>query len=402
MTGESQTNFWVFLDLLTRRRGLIFALVLSVTLAAAVISFLLPKWYTATALLLPPPDDSDRGTGLTSLTEIATYTGGIRLPGLVTPNDVYARMLRSRRIADKLIEKYHLAERYDASNATAVYLVLGERTKVGVTDEGLLTLSVEDRDPKTAAEMATTYVNELVELNRELLSTTARTKREFIEARLVEVRTQLDTARQELEHFQIENRTVNLDEQARLALNQAVQLKVEQARIDLDIRMAEQRLGAQHPDLVEKKERLRLIDRQLEELEWSGAGDSSFFSVPISAIPGLRGRYESLFARVRVNESLYETLLELYEQARIQEQEDSPTIAVLDWPRVPDLRSRPKRTVIVLASFIVSLILAVFLAAWLEFVKRMSETRPDDYRRLSAFAGAFFGWLPGVHRNVRR
>jgi len=124
-------------------------------------------------------------------------------------------------------------------------------------------------------------------------------------------------------------------------------------------------------------------------------------SVPISAIPGLRGQYESLFARVRVNESLYETLLELYEQARIQEQEDSPTIAVLDWPRVPDLRSRPQRTVIVLASFIVSLILAIFLAAWLEFVKRMSETRPDDYRRLLAFAGAFFGWLPGMRRSSR-
>jgi tyrosine-protein kinase Etk/Wzc len=402
MTGESQTNVWVFLDLLARRRGLIFGLVLSVTIIAAIISFLLPKWYTATALLLPPADDSGRGASLSSLTEIATYTGGVRLPGLVTPNDVYARMLRSRRIEDKVIEKYNLTERYDASNATAVYMTLEERTRVGVTDEGLLSLSVEDRNPDTAAAMATTFVDELVELNRELLSSSARTKREFIEARLTEVRTQLDAARRELESFQIENRTVNLDEQARLVLNQAVQLKVEQARIDLDIRMAEQRLGAQHPDLVDKKERLRLIDRQLEELEWSGAGDSSFFSVPISAIPGLRGKYESLFARVRVNESLYETLLELYEQARIQEQEDSPTIAVLDWPRVPDLRSRPKRTVIVLASFICSLIAAIFLAAWLEFVRRMKDTRPEDYQRLTAFAGAYFWWLPGVRRVGRR
>jgi len=270
-----------------------------------------------------------------------------------------------------------------------------------VTDEGLLSLSVEDRDPGTAADIATTYVEELIALNRELLSTSARTKREFIEARLIEVRTQLDSARQELERFQLENRTVNLDEQARLILNQAVDLKVEQARLELDIRMTEQRFGAQHPELAEKQERLGFIGRQLAELEWSGAGDSSFFSVPISAIPGLRGKYESLFARVRVNESIYGTLLELFEQARIQEQEDSPTIAVLDWPRVPDLRTRPQRTVIVLASFICSLILAVFLAAWLEFVGRMRETRPDDYHRLAAFAGAYFAWLPGVRRHRR-
>jgi hypothetical protein len=75
---------------------------------------------------------------------------------------------------------------------------------------------------------------------------------------------------------------------------------------------------------------------------------------------------------------------------------------VLDWPRVPDVRTRPQRTIIVLASFICSLILAVFLAAWLEFVGRMKGTRPQDYHRLSAFAGAYFGWLPGVRRNVKQ
>jgi len=401
MNGESNTNVWVFLELLARRRGLIFTLVFLVTVAAAVISLLLPEWYTATALLLPPPDESTRG-GLSALAEIATYTGGVRLPGLVTPNDVYARMLRSRRISDRIIEKFNLRDSYGASSATAVYLVLADRTAVGVTDEGLLSVSVEDRDPQTAADMATAYVEELIALNRELLSTTAREKREFIEERLAAVRRQLDSARQALESFQLEHRTVNLDQQARLALDQAVELKVDQANLELDIQMSEKTLGRQHPDLVTKRDRLGLINQQLSRLEWGGSNDSSFFSVPISAIPGLRGQYESLFARVRVNESLYETLLELYEQARIQEQESSPTIAVLDWPRVPDVRSRPQRTIIVLAAFVCSLIGAIFLAAWLEFVGRMRDTRNEDYERLMVFARAFFGWVPGIKRSGGR
>ncbi len=400
MNGESKTNVWVFLELLARRRGLILSLVLVVTIGAAIISFLLPQWFLATALLLPPPDESTRG-GLSQLTEIATYTGGVRLPGLVTPNDVYARMLRSRRVADKIVEKFNLMERYEAPNATALYLVLGQRTVVGVTEEGLLSISVEDRDPKMAADMVTAYVNELIQLNRELLSSTARQKREFIEARLNEIKGQLDSARKELESFQLENRTVNLDEQASMALNQAVQLKIQQASLELDINMNLKVLGEHHPSLIEKRQRLSLINQQLAKLEWGGGRDSSFFSVPISAIPELRGRYESLFARVQVNESLYSTLLELYEQARIQEQENSPTIAVLDWPRVPDIRYRPQRTVIVLAAFICSLILAVFLAAWLEFVKRMKESQPRDYDRLTIFYRAFFGWLPGVRRAPR-
>jgi uncharacterized protein involved in exopolysaccharide biosynthesis len=398
MPDQSTSNIWLFMELVARRRGLIFTLVFLATAAAVVISLMLPQWYTANALLLPPPDASVR-SGLAQLTEINLYTGGVRAPGLVTPNDVYARMLRSRRISDKIIERFNLAERYQQTNVTGLYTTLDAHRNVSVTDEGLLSLAVEDRDPQMAADMTSAFVEELIALNRELLSASAREKREFVEARLVEVRGQLDTARKELETFQIENRAINLNEQARLVLNQAVDLKVAQANLELDIQMVGQTLGREHTELVEKRRRLGLINEQLDLLEWGDETDTSFFSVPLSAVPGLRGRYESLFALVRVNESLYESLLELYEQARIQEQEDSPTIAVLDYPSVPDLRSRPKRSIIVLATFVCALIGSLFLAAWLEFVRRMKTTQPDDYRRLMLFTDAFFGWLPGVRRG---
>ena len=54
---------------------------------------------------------------------------------------------------------------------------------------------------------------------------------------------------------------------------------------------------------------------------------------------------------------------------------------------------------IVLAAFFFALLGSVFLAAWLEFVRRMKEAQPDDYRRLTLFIDAFFGWLPGVRRS---
>ena len=398
MTGESSSNLWLFLEMIARRRGLVLTLVILATLAAVVVSFLLPSWYSSTALLLPPPDESARG-GLSQLTDVAMFTGGVRLPGLVTPNDVYARMLGSRRVCDRIIEKFDLYSRYEVTGTTAVYDALRLHTSIKVSDEGILSLTVEDRNPDTAAAMATAYVRELIELNRQILSSTARDKKVFIEARLGEIKGQLDSARKALENFQLDNRTVNLDEQTRLSISQAVDLKVDQANLQLDIAMREKTLGRDHPDLVEKQRRLELISGQLASLEWGDNKDSSFFSVPLSAVPGLRGRYESLYARVQVNESLYETLLAMYEQARIQEQEDSPTIAVLDWPSVPDLRSRPKRGIVVLTTFLLSALLSVFLAAWLEYVRRLKTERVEDYRRLTFFVQAFFGWLPGAGKK---
>jgi uncharacterized protein involved in exopolysaccharide biosynthesis len=394
------SNIWLFLEMIARRRGLIIGLVLVATLVSVVVSLVLPEWYTATALLLPPPEDSARG-GLNYLSRIDLYTGGTRFPGMVTPNDVYARMLRSRNIADRIIDQFNLEEYYGTKKRSALYLTLHERAKIKVTDEGLLSVSVEDKDPKMAAELATAFVQELIDLNSEILSTSAREKREFIEARLKDVSTQLDAAREELKQFQLKNRAVDLDEQTRLAIEQAVNLKVQQANLELDIRLGEEVMGRNNPELIEKRKRLDALSQQLEQIEQGGGNDSSFFSLPVAEIPGLKGQLESLYARVKVNESLYETLLDLYEQARIQEQEDTPTIAVLDWPAVPDLRSRPQRRVIVLGTFVVSIILAVFLAGVLEFIRRVRINRPEDYQRLLAFADAYFGWLPGVRKKKR-
>ena len=398
MTQTSGSNLWTFLETIARRRGLIFGLVLAATLVAVVVSLLLPEWYTATALLLPPSDEAVRG-GIEHLNDVSLYTGGVRFPGMVTPNDVYARMLRSRRIADRIIDRCGLLERFQIVKKSAAYIILDERVKVRVTDEGLLSVSVEDREPKMAADMATAYVEELIELNREIVSSSARQKREFIEARLNDIKTQLQQARDDLKDFQLEHRAVDLDEQTRLAIEQAVNLKVTQANLDLEIRLGEKTLGRDNPELVQKRQRLAAVNEQLTRLERGSGQDSSFFGLPVAAVPGLKGQLESLYARVRVNESLYETLMELFEQARIQEQENSPTIAVLDWPAVPDLRSRPQRSIVVLATLVISTILAVLLAAWLEYVRRVRENHPGDYERLLLFRDAFLGWLPGARRK---
>ena len=398
MSRRPSSNLWLFLEAIAHRRGMIIGLVLLAVVISIVVSLLLPEWYTASALLLPPPEESSGG-GLAQLAQVALVTGGVRFPGMITPNDVFARMLRSRRISDRIIEKFDLRQRFGTSKKSAVYMELEERTRFAVTEEGLLSVSATDRDPQMAADMATAYVEELIALNRDLLSSSAREKREFIEERLEDVKHQLESAREKLEQFQLRNRAVNLDEQTRLAIEQAVQLKVAQTNLELDIRMTEQVLGSENPELVDKRRRLSVILGQLDRLEWGG-DDSSFFSLPVAAVPGLRGQFESLYARVKVNESLYQTLLELYEQARIQEEEDSPSISVLDWPAVPDVRSSPQRSFIVLTTFVCSLLFAVLLAALLEYLRRMKENTPDDYQRLLVFTNAFLGWLPGVRKSA--
>ncbi len=87
------------------------------------------------------------------------------------------------------------------------------------------------------------------------------------------------------------------------------------------------------------------------------------------------------------------------ERAKIQLSENSPTISVLDPARVPSVRSRPQRTLIVAATFGFSLILAIFAAATAEYFSRLRKYNPEQYLMVQSFVDAFFGWLPGVKKK---
>ncbi|MDX9856235.1 MAG: GNVR domain-containing protein [candidate division Zixibacteria bacterium] len=399
MTHSGTSNLWLFVDMLARRRGMVVTIVALITLGAVVVSLLLPAWYSSEVLLLPP---KDLGTaipaGLSQMADIVSMTEGLTLPMMVTPSDVYARILTSRTLSEQIIDRFDLATRYETESRIDTYLALMSHTAFRVTDEGLLSITVEDRDPVVAADIANAYIDELNILNARMVVSRAKQNREFISDRLEQVARELAEARDSLEAFQTAHKAIDFGEQTRLAIEQATQLKITLAQLDLEIQMGEEYLSADNPDLVEKKRRRSIVRGQLRALE-EGSGDSSYFSVPVSVIPNLRGRYENLYTRVRVNERLYNILLEQNEQARIAEQESTPTISVLDSARVAEVRSRPQRTRIVLGSLVVSLLMSVVIAAMVDYTARMQQNQPQDYDRLNRFVRAYFGWLPGVGKK---
>jgi len=392
------TNLWMLLEVLAKRRSLIIWFTVVITVIAVAISLVLPKYYRAEALLLPPKDTSLPVAGLAQITEVVSVTKGLNLPVMVTTSDIYARILGSRRVAGNLIERFDLQARYDMESYDETYERLLNLSSFEVTAEGLLRVTCEDTDPVTAAMMVNSFVDELDRLNREIATSRATENRDFIAHRLEQIGQELDSSRAAFEQFQIRNRAVDFDQQTKLAIEQAVQLKVQLADTDINIAIMSGKLSPDNAELQELRRKRAIIAGELSSLEGNNR-DSSFFSLPIASIPTLRGEYEELYSRVSVNESLHQTLLSQLEQAKIQENEELPTITVLDWATPPELRNRPKRSIIVLGAFFVSLIVAILAAALLEYLARLRVSRQDDYQRATLFINAFFGWLPGVRKN---
>jgi uncharacterized protein involved in exopolysaccharide biosynthesis len=158
--------------------------------ATAAVSFVSPKVYRATALLVPPEVDQEWPTADGMKTRFGAAALGAAIRPSTTASDIIIGILKSRRAAMAVIEKFELRRAYpnepslfklpkmpwqeagdDGSLLSDIIKELQARTEVRTTKEGLLSISVEDSSPKRAAEMVQCYLDELSRVNTELRTT---------------------------------------------------------------------------------------------------------------------------------------------------------------------------------------------------------------------------------------
>ncbi len=391
MSDDQSNNLWLFLELLAKRKKFILSFVTLLTLTAIVVSLILPKWYLSSALVLPPKEQQ------TSVINLSDGASGLDLVSLSTTADVFVRILESRRITDPIIKRYKLRERYETETNTQAYEALMFHASIVKTEEGLLSIEVEDRDPKVAADLANAFVDGLDSLSRQVVAVKAREKRIFFEARLKKVDEDLSKSRKVLEEFQLKNKTIDFDEQTRMAIEQAIEIKVALSKTEVDLLLAKT-TNVSQVDVKLLKQQKSILKKQLSELE-TGQDGNSFFALPLNKIPSLKNEYNKLYSKVRVGEELSGLLMQQFEQAKIQESGSFQEFSVLQRAQVPELKYRPKRTLIVVITFALSLLISILMAAIIEYFDKLKFKSEEDYNRAMLFFRSYFGWLPGIKKK---
>ncbi len=372
-------NLWKVLLVIARRKLFIISFVMICTIGAVLAALLLPKWYQARASILPSQHEQMGGIS-GSFNQFAVTSAGFELPLMATPSDVYATMLKSETIGRAVINDLNLNEYLDIKLFHECYLYLQDQTKISVTKAGVVEIYFEDKNPEMSARVANNYVTQLDRLNREVKVGKAKSDREFIFQRLTEAQTKLDDARTTLMNFQLTNKAVDLEKQKDLSLTAASELKTRLAirLVDLDVKKG--LYSKSHSAVRQLELEVNEIKNQMKELEVGSAdGESSFLDLPLSKIPELSISYSRLKANVTLCENVFILLTELHEEARIKEQKDTPTISILEtaWP--PEIKHRPQRSLIVLATFFCSLMLALFIALFADYLENLRRISPDDF-----------------------
>jgi len=401
---EEHLGVLPYLQLFWANRRLLIRTLLVAVVASVVIALLIPNRYQSTASLMPPDSQSQSGLGL--LAAVAggavggsgSSLGGLQglagsLLGLKTSGDLFIGILESETARDKLIGEFNLEKEYHDSKIEDARKDLAAHTDISEDRKsGIISIAVTDHDPRRAAAMAQAYVNELNLLVAKLSTSSARRERIFLQGRLAKVRTDLETAEKNFSDFASKNTAIDIPAQGKAMVAAAATLQGELIGAQAALSGLQQIYTNNNARVREAQARVDELQRKLDEIGGAGTQaqlqNNNALYPSIRKLPLLGVEYADLYRQSKVEEAVYEYLVQQFEAAKIQEAKEIPTVRVLDAALVPTKKSFPPRAVIVVLGTMLGI---AFAMTWIVGKTRWDAIEPADPRKV--FAAEVFGTL---------
>jgi uncharacterized protein involved in exopolysaccharide biosynthesis len=371
----AEVTFGDLTSMVWRQRWVVIALCVVASVGTYGVSRLLPKWYESTATVVTPKEGSGGVLGGLLASGMLQQNPGVAMPTLpsFTPNrDLLVGVLKSRTIAQAIVERFGLQARYRASYPDDAVKQLRDLTTIATSREGVISVKVEDRDPATAAAIANYYIELLDQQIARYGTGEASRQRMFLTGQLARGRVDLDAAEQSLRRFQEQNRAIVLQDQTKGAIEAAARLKGEIMAAEVQLQVMRNFATEANPEIVALRRRIDEMNRQYAQMQFGersvpeGRAQKGDFTVPFARVPELGLELVKLAREVKIQEVLVTLLTQQLEQARIAEARDTPVVQTLD-RAVPSARySRPRAARNGAIAGVIMLVLGVSLAVMLE------------------------------------
>jgi capsule polysaccharide export protein KpsE/RkpR len=362
-SNQSAVDGLAILRLLWEERQALRRIAAWAFLVSIVIVLLMPNQYESSVSIMPPESMNSSGAMLAALAskaspELATMAGG--LLGMRGSGALFAELFRSRSVQNSVIDKLELQKVYKSRYKEDARKRLNGQT--GVNEDrksGVISVTVTDKSPQRARDIAQAYVEELNRLLSQVSTSSARRERIFIEQRLTAVKGDLEDAEKQFGAFASKNSTLDIKEQTKAMVESAGVLQGQLIASESELQSLEQIYTSSNVRVRSLQARVDELKRQLQKLEGtdaslasagiSDAPHSDEMYPPIRKLPLLGIEWADLYRRMKIQETVYELLNQQYELARIQEAKEIPTVSVVDPANVPERKSSPHRLLIVLA-----------------------------------------------------
>jgi len=396
VAGDDEISLLDLLIVLAERKRLILGVTAVFAVGAIVVSLVLPPRYTATVMLLPPQQASSMGAALASqlgnLGGMAALAGGSL--GLKSPNDMFVAMFKSRTVEDAMVQHFGLMQEYrkrfpsDARRAFESFATVD-----GSSKDGMIHISVQDRDPHRAADLANGYVDQFRIQSQHLAITEASQRRLFFEQQLEQAKDNLANAEEAMKQTEQKTGVIQLDSQARALIESAASLRAQVAAKEVQIQGMRTYATGENSQVVQAQQELESMRAQLAKLGGFEDSASGGLIVPKGQVPEAGLEYVRKLRDVKYNETIFEILARQFEIAKLDEAREGALIQVVDPAIPPDKRSFPRRGLIVIGATFAGLLCGMFCALGLAVLASMKQN-PDTVEKLALLKGALIKTKP--------
>lgn len=380
--GISDEVEWNLIDVVrkvVRARRTIYACALAGLALGLLLALILPKSYRAKAVFLPP-----RASDLVIPSLSSSGGGGAAAAGASLllgqdPSDMYLGMLASDTVTDDVIDHlglmkiYHAKKKVDARNA------LQTQSKFKVDKNSLISVEVTASDPNLAARIANAYLDALYRLNGSMVASASAHRRAFYEEQMESQKKDLDASEVALKQAEEKTGIVLPEGVAQAGLRTVVDL---QAAIGTaQAKLSGLLMGAtdDNPQVIQARAELTELRSQLARQQENSAKQRPGTGLASSAaLPGLTMELLRKMRDVKLNETLYNTLTQQYERARIESLDPGPQFQIVDHALVPERKAGPPRKLLVVGGFIVGFLFGLIFVLTREPIAQLIEACSTD------------------------
>lgn len=374
-----------FIDVVTilaRRRLMILLMTIAAAAVSVIYAVALPNVYSSTAMILPAQQDSGAASSIMAqLGGLAGLAGDIS--GRGTTSDLYSDILKSESIQESIVDKLGLMRVYGTKYKQEAFDLLSLNTDIEIGKKsGIVSITVDDLDPKRSSAIANAYVQELEKVLVGLTVSGAGQNKRYLEERLSKAKNDLAQAEDALKDFQSKNTVLDVSEQAKASIQGIATLRAQLAVNETQLATLRQSMTDNNPEVRSVKTTIDSLRSQIAGLE-GGKGGGAIPSA--GAMPALGQGYVRLMRDFKVQETIVDLLTKQYEMSKLAEAKTYSPVQVIQNGRIPEVRSKPARSKIVIVSTITAFLFAVIIAFVLENFAIMSDEDRTRWKSLGNF-----------------
>lgn len=226
----------------------IFCIVGICTLAALVISFLLPKQYESTTLVQTRTATKMDISGAASAMA-ALGLGGLGGGSVASPTTNYIELMKSRTVLDPIIESLNFEEERPTSKDFAKKYLEIKNTK----GTNLIEVTARGKNPEEAQQISQNVVDNFLLMQTNMNQQTQSLLMKFLDERIHSTKDEMEKSEDTLAQFSREHKVYSPTDQAKAVVEQMAAYDKEIGKAEIEAASAQASLSAANEKLGEQK-----------------------------------------------------------------------------------------------------------------------------------------------------